>query len=192
VHNDSHGKLFLFSVCLLLFIVTAACAFAVTFIEKGSVWRYDDSGTDRGTGWRPLNYDDSSWNTGPAELGYGDGDESTTISYGGDPNNKYPCYYFRQKFNVSDTAAIENFKLGVNYDDGFVAYINNTEAARSSNMPAGAIGYDSLASPDHEGGSFESFSVDTTVLTAGQNILAIEVHQQSISSSDLSFDAELT
>ncbi|PIV54789.1 hypothetical protein COY52_13015 [Candidatus Desantisbacteria bacterium CG_4_10_14_0_8_um_filter_48_22] len=73
-----------------------------------------------------------------------------------------------------------------------MAYINNTEAARSSNMPAGAIGYDSLASPDHEGGSFESFSVDTTVLTAGQNILAIEVHQQSISSSDLSFDAELT
>jgi len=73
-------------------------------VSAGATWRYNDTGTDLGIRWRYASYDDSDWPYGPAELGYGDGDEATVIEYGPDQDNKHPCYYFRHSFNVSDTS----------------------------------------------------------------------------------------
>ena len=39
-------------------------------------------------------------------MGYGLNGEVTTISYGPDSGNKYPCYYFRHTFNVSVASQI--------------------------------------------------------------------------------------
>lgn len=179
--------------CLFFgFILLTSLSNAYTvIIPKNSIWSYNDSGVDLGTTWRELSYNDSSWKTGAAELGYGDGDETTVISYGPDPNNKYPTYYFRKKFNVADTTSIVTLKLRINYDDGFVAYINSVEVARSSNMGAGTVTYNTYASPDHEGGSFEIFYLNTSSLLVGENILAIEVHQCNATSSDVGFNLEL-
>ena len=47
--------------------------------------------------------------TGTAELGYGDGDEYTVVSFGPDPNNKYITTYFRHAFNVVDASACTKF-----------------------------------------------------------------------------------
>ena len=70
------------------------------FVETGSEWRYLDDGSDQGTAWRALGFDDNGWAQGPAELGYGDGDEATEIGYGGDPGNKFATSYFRHTFDV--------------------------------------------------------------------------------------------
>lgn len=70
-------------------------------VPAGATWKYNDTGTDLGTDWRNLSFDDFDWSSGPAELGYGDDDEATVINYGPDPKNKYPCYYFRHSFNIS-------------------------------------------------------------------------------------------
>src|ERR1019366_8094022 len=52
-------------------------------------WKYLASGSDQGTAWRNSDFDDSSWSSGAAQLGYGDGDEQTVVSYGADAGSKY-------------------------------------------------------------------------------------------------------
>ena len=53
-----------------------------TFVARGATWKYLDNGTNQGTAWRATSFNDSTWASGPAELGYGDGDEATMVSYG--------------------------------------------------------------------------------------------------------------
>lgn len=63
------------------------------FIAAGSVWKYLDDGSDQGTAWFGTSFDDSGWASGNAELGYGDGDEVTTVSFGSDPNDKHETLF---------------------------------------------------------------------------------------------------
>ena len=60
-----------------------------TLIPTGATWRYLDDGSDQGSAWADPTFDDSAWAAGPAELGYGDGDEATVVSFGGDAGNKF-------------------------------------------------------------------------------------------------------
>ncbi len=162
-------------------------------VRESTLWRYEDSGMDLGTEWTALDYDDSSWAFGQAELGYGDGDENTTLSFGGDPDDKHITYYFRKTFTVAAPSALDALNLRLLRDDGAVVYLNGEEVARS-NMPAGAIDFQTTASSAVAGGSesaFEAFEVPTSALQAGENILAVEIHQANPSSSDISFNLSL-
>lgn len=162
-------------------------------VAARSVWRYLDNGSNQGTAWRASAFDDTTWRSGHAQLGYGDGDEATVVGFGPDPNARYITTYFRQSFTVADPAAVPGLRLGLLRDDGAVVYLNGTEVARS-NMPAGTI---SAATPASTtvGGTDESryypFTVDPRLLVSGRNTLAVEVHQVNASSSDLSFDLQL-
>src|SRR5206468_4980294 len=89
----------------------------VTFIPTGSVWKYLDNGTNQGTAWRATAFDDSSWKSGAAQLGYGDGDETTVVGYGGNANNKYVTTYFRKSFSVSSPSSITALNLRILRDD---------------------------------------------------------------------------
>ncbi len=162
-------------------------------VAAGSVWAYDDTGANRMTGWRALGFDDSSWKTGPAQFGYGDGDEATVVSFGPSRNAKYITTYFRKKFTAPDPSLFGSLTIRLLVDDGAVIYVNGTEALRR-NMPAGTITSSTTAvvslSPPEES-TFFDFSVAASLLVAGDNVLAVEVHQQGEKSSDLSFDLEL-
>ncbi len=160
-------------------------------VPQGSAWKYNDTGSDLGAAWRATGYDDSAWASGPAELGYGDGGEETAISYGPDPKNKRPCYYFRQSFDVADPSVHASLLVSFLRDDGCVVYLNGTEVARS-NMPLGQITYGTWASSDSEGNAWHQVPVSADLLVAGKNIVAAEVHQVNATSSDVSFDLELT
>ncbi|MEO1524919.1 MAG: lamin tail domain-containing protein [Planctomycetota bacterium] len=162
-----------------------------TVITAGSAWRYEDTGTDLGTTWRDLSYDDSGWASGNAELGYGDGDEATVVSFGGDSSNKQRTTYFRHPFNL-DASGVQGVSLRVKRDDGVVVYLNGTEIARS-NMPAGVISYSTPASgvASDDGNQWHEFTVPANLLQSGNNVLAAEIHQVSATSSDISFDAQL-
>ncbi len=160
-----------------------------TIIEKGSVWSYLDDGSDAGTVWRGLDYDDSAWKSGPAELGYSNA-PVTIVSFGNDPANKYITTYFRHRFNLDNPNIFTNLVLGLKRDDGAVVYINGEEVLRS-NMPQGNINYLTLASSAVGGideSAFFIYNISPRFLVAGTNIIAVEVHQNSPSSSDLSFD----
>src|SRR5512134_667490 len=73
---------------------------ASTLIPAGAVWKFLDNGTDQGTAWQGITFDDSGWNSGPAQLGYGDGDEATVISSGPAPFSRYVTTYFRHRFEL--------------------------------------------------------------------------------------------
>ncbi|MBN1422345.1 MAG: DNRLRE domain-containing protein [Planctomycetes bacterium] len=161
-----------------------------TLVPPGSVWKYDDTGTDLGTGWREILCDDTGWPAGPAELGYGDGDEATVLS--SSPVN--PCYYFRLSFEAPDPAAFASLTLRLICDDGAVVYLNGVEILRT-NLPEGEIAYSTWASSavgDPEESTWSAFdALDVGPLGAGTNILAVEVHQSGSTSTDVSLDLEL-
>jgi len=165
-------------------------------ITAGSSWRYLDNGTDPGATWTSGPFNDATWKTGDAELGYGDGDEVTVIAIGGpgsNANNRAITSYFRRSFNVANAAAVTDVTLRLKRDDGAVVYVNGVEVVRS-NMPSGPITTSTLASSVVAGAdesTFYEFTVPASVLVTGTNVIAVEVHQVSASSSDVSFDLSL-
>lgn len=163
-------------------------------IVEGSGWKYLDNGSNQGTAWRANGFNDSGWASGNAELGYGDGDEVTTVSYGADDSNKYITTYFRKSFTVSDVSLFTGLSLTLKRDDGAVVYINGVEVVRS-NMTTGTIGYTTLAESAIGGdgeSTFLQFDIPTSVLQNGSNTVAVEIHQAMLTSSDISFDLTLT
>ncbi len=162
-------------------------------LPAGSVWRYHDLGANLGTSWRQPGFDDSSWASGPAQLGYGDGDESTVVGYGGNAGSKFITTYFRSTFQVADPNAFLSAWVRLLRDDGAVVYVNGTEVFRS-NMPGGALNHQTLASQAIAGaeeGAFFEWPFAPGLLRVGTNVVAVEVHQVNATSSDISFDLEL-
>ena len=163
-------------------------------VSLGSEWKFHDSGEDLGTAWQSPSFDDSNWSAGSAELGYGDGDEVTTVSFGNNSNDKHITTYFRKSFIYEGNASIPlQGVIRLRRDDGAVVYLNGEEMFRS-NMPGGAIGFNTLAS-DGVGGNAESelntVALQLTLL-GGENVIAVEIHQRSATSSDISFDLSLS
>ena len=137
-------------------------------IAAGSGWRYNDSGANLGTAWRMRAYNDASWLSGTAQLGYGDGDESTIISYGSDPANRRITYYFRSSFAITDPSEIASLAVRFIRDDGCVIYVNGIEVARS-NMPSGAVTYTTRASVAI-GGADESAWLEAPIDPCGTGV----------------------
>jgi hypothetical protein len=186
-------KLSVLVVSILSTLLTIDIAADQVLIPSGSVWRYNDTGTNLGTAWRAGTYNDAGWATGPAQLGYGDGDESTVISYGTSTTNKRITYYFRRQFTVTNPASFTTLNLRYVRDDGAVIYLNGTEVVRS-NLPAGTIGYTTLATTaigNEDESAWQLAPLDPSLLVAGANTIAVEIHQQSVTSTDVSFDLEL-
>ena len=187
------------AVCSFNSDYTSAIAFTTfaagtdTFIAANASWKYLDNGSNQGTAWRNYSYDDSAWATGTAEFGYGDGDETTVVSYGSNPEQTHLSTYFRKSFTVINPAAYNALTLGVVYDDGVVVYLNGTEVYRN-NMPAGNINYNTPAIVSVSGSAesaWTNIDLNPSLFTTGTNILTAEVHQISYDSSDLSFNARI-
>lgn len=162
-------------------------------VPSGSVWSYLDDGSDAGTAWRNLGFDASSWATGPAQLGYGDGDESTVVSFGPNPSAKYITTYFRRRFELPDPSAYRAFRVELVRDDGAAVYLNGVEIQRT-NLPPGNLDSTTLAVDpvnDASESGFYTVDVPAALFLAGTNVLAVEVHQNSATSSDVSFDLRI-
>ncbi len=163
-----------------------------TLIPAGAVWKYLDNGSSQGSGWKEPGFNDSTWASGVAELGYGDGDETTTVSFGPSTSAKYITTYFRRAFVVDDPSVITNLIVGVLRDDGAAVYLNGVEIFRD-NLPEGLLSYTTPATDAIEDdNTFYSALVDPALLVEGTNVIAVEIHQESGTSSDISFNLRLT
>jgi len=174
----------------LLFFSTALFS-QTTFFSSGTTWKYLDDGSDQGIAWYGVGFDDSSWGSGASELGYGD-TQVTTVGYGPDSNNKYPTTYFRKTFNVADHTLFNNLAMEAIRDDGMVVYLNGVEVWKD-NMAA-TFDYSTYATAT-VGGSGETTWITKSIcsnLVTGNNVIAVEIHQRSATSSDISFDFKLT
>ncbi len=163
------------------------------FAGADDEWRFLDEGTDPGSLWTMIAFDDSTWGVGSGHFGYGDNDEDTTVDFGPDSNNKYITTHFRRTFFVANPSEFTELRLDLLRDDGAVAYLNGVSIGRT-NLPAGPIDITTTAlvavSGDQEDSLYDH-DVDPSLLAAGMNVLAVEIHQVSATSSDISFAASL-
>ncbi|HEY0552145.1 MAG TPA: hypothetical protein VGF13_21270, partial [Verrucomicrobiae bacterium] len=175
----------------LLFAALSASA-QTSLIATGSVWKYRDNGSDQGTVWIATNFNDNSWASGPAQLGYGDGDEATTNSFGGVTTDKYITTYYRRAFTLANHSIFTNLLVRLLRDDGAIVYLNGMEVFRS-NMPNGPVNYrtTALAAAGDDGKDFQKKLIDAGLLRDGTNFVAVEIHQNTNTSTDISFDLEL-
>lgn len=183
-------------------VAAPASAGELRLIAPHAAWSYLDDGSDADTGWRGPAFDDASWAMGEAQLGYGDGDEITlvrcrvgwpeaTACPGGGTADRIVATYFRRRFEVEDPARLDALTLRLVADDGAVVYLNGLEVVRQ-NLPAGEILYDTLASgAGGEDNAFTDHALAPGELVAGTNVIAVEIHQHSPASSDVSFNLEL-
>jgi hypothetical protein len=192
------GGLVRTSAPLHILVTTAPGQSLLTLIPAGSVWRYRKNGEYPGPKWTQLGYkepNDRSWLGGPAQLGYGDGDEATVFDFGRDfdldRGDRPITAYFRHPFAAS--AALSSLTLRVLRDDGVAVHLNNAEVFRN-NLPAGPINSNTLAVTaiaSRFENAWLTANLSPSVLVSGANIAAAEVHQVTASSPDLSFDLEL-
>ncbi len=158
-------------------------------------WRYEQSGVDLGTAWRGTTYNDSAWPQGRGLLAQEDNSTLTpltnTILSLTDPGgNRIPTHYFRtQFFLTNDLASV--ILIASNYvDDGAVFYLNGVEAFRI-NMAAGLVSYNTLAPGTITEGVFTTSNLPSALLLPGDNVLAVELHEVNLSSSDTVFGMEV-
>ena len=160
------------------------------YIDSGDDWKYLDDGSNQGTAWRAAGFSDNGWDSGPSQLGYGDNDEATEVEFGGNSNNKHATTYFRKTFTVSDPSVFEDFTLNFTYDDAAVVYLNGVEVARE-NIGANPA-FDDFANGNGPENGRASRVLLPGDFVAGNNTFAVEIHQTSPTSSDISFDLDLT
>ncbi len=156
-------------------------------------WKYLVTGADQSTQWRARNFDDSAWPSGVAELGYGD-TQTTLLGYGPDANNKYITTYFRHHFTVANPALYYGLTIRAVLDDGAVIYLNGEEVARR-NLPLTDVNYQTLALDNLTAATeqtFWVFQIPASALVAGDNVIAVELHQFAANNADISFDLGLT
>ncbi len=184
-------------ILLLLLIFQLSNAQNQTFINfgngqtiLGSTWKYLDNGSDQGTLWRTTSFDDSSWATGSSELGYGETDQNTTVSFGSNSSNKYITTYFRKTINTPNLSLFTGFIMNVKRDDGIVVYINGVQAY-INNLTVNPS-YTTLATlASDDGNSTLTAVLPTSLFVNGNNVIAVEIHQNTVTSSDVTFDMEL-
>ena len=168
----------------------------VTLVQRGAAsnWSFLDNGVDQGTAWREVDFDATSWDSGPAPLGYSDPDINQVIDFGPDENQKYPTYYFRHTFEATDIDEFVSVTGSIRRDDGAAIYLNGEEIFRT-NLPENEdILYETRAVDVQSGAEedqFHEFTVDLDDLAEGTNLLAVEVHQHPGNSSDIIFDLDL-
>ncbi len=155
-------------------------------VNGHGIWKYQIGSNSLDDNWRDLEFDDSGWLSGPGGIGFGDNDDGTTI-----PQSQ--SVMMRSEFFISDSTQVHEAFLFMDYDDGFIAYLNGVEIARA-NMNFNNPPWNVFATYAHEavmyqGMSPDSFHVDRETLfsaiRSGKNILSVQTHNVEANSSDL-------
>ena len=160
-----------------------------SLVKAEEDWRYSLGSSSISDDWNTNNFNDQSWLVGQGGFGYGDNDDNTIIA------SNTISVYLRKTFDIQDINDISHLTLHADYDDGFVAYLNGTEIMRSNNFNTFFPSFNTITNNNHEavlysGGIPEyklfSFEDISDLLVQGNNLLAIQVHNSSYTSSDLS------
>lgn len=174
-------------------VTEAPAAGPVTLVDADQRWQWRHEGTAPAANWNQPGFDATSWSSGTGEFGFGDSDETTLIPAGSTPRPL--SAQFRTSFQVSDPGALESVTLDLVRDDGAVVFLNGQEVARSNMPSTGAIAWDTAASTGISTRTEETrhhqLTIPSSALVAGENTLAIGVHQSDRWSGDLSMRATL-
>ena len=155
-------------------------------INFGSNWYYLPGSEQIATDWNLIEFDPVDWSSGPTPIGFGDDDDMTTID---------PVFsiFMRKTFEVLDIDNVIYGLLHMDYDDGFVVYINGVEVLRENlGEPNTEVSYDQFADTNVEANIYrgikpQKFFIEDIKdhLIEGQNVLALQVHNASENLNDL-------
>lgn len=180
---------------IVVFQIKAQSDHWETVVYDNSTWNYIIPTAATPTNWISPSFNTTGWNTGTGGFGFGDSDDNTAL-----PNGTISVYQ-RITFNVVDVSLLTKAILNMDYDDGFVAYLNGIEIARNGLTGTGQPAYNQLASISHEavlysGGYPDQFVFTQTqvqsAIVNGPNVLCIETHNQTAGSSDFTSRAFLS
>jgi len=178
-------------ILFLLLISVSDSLGAQAALNLNSSYRYlkGSSAGNLPAAWITDSYDDSGWSQGYAPFRYGDGTGGTELT---DMLNSYSTLYLRTHFNAFSPDRIKDIVLTVNYDDGFVIWING-EMVLNANAPA-TLTAASLATANHESGVPVTYRLDSSKvhLVEGENTLCIQGLNVGLTSSDFYFDISLS
>jgi len=160
-------------------------------VAEGSNWKYLADGSNQGIAWRNAGFADGSWSGGLAQFGYGDGDEQTVVSFGGNANNKFVTTYFRKGFTATNVNRIAGLTLKLVVADGALVYLNGTLLAGVNLTNDAPYIATATNMPTALRDTWQSFAVNPRWLNEGTNTIAAEVHLGSVTATNLSFDLQL-
>jgi len=157
-------------------------------VVESDNWNYIIPLANSNDSWMLPGFTLLGWSSGPGGIGYSDGDDATVIS-------NTNVVYIRKTFEVNDPDDWGYLSLAIDYDDGYIAYLNGVEISRSSTM-TGVIGnIGDFANNNHEATMYSGGAPEQLVwaesefsdwLVQGENVLAIKAFNVNATSSDLS------
>ena len=192
-------RIILFFGPALIALPTSLHADPVTYIAPGSTWLYLPGLAEASTpapDWREVDFDDDTWTASDAPFGYGDPPLGTDLAALQPPmRSNYLSLFLRKTFDVGDAGRVDSLEVDVNYDDGFILWINGVELIRP-NMPGNVgdpVAYDDTANRAFKSNVFVNFPLPdpSSYLVDGRNVVAVMVFNNQINSSDLKLDMEL-
>ncbi len=185
----------IFLLILIINISIEAFCDWQTVIDPNSTWEYFLGNSEPDTNWYKPDFNAENWLQSTGGFGYGDNDDHTTISH-------VNSLYIRTDFTIANKEIIKSIILSADYDDGFIAYLNGIEIARSYNLKNSGdkIAFNYSNFEDHEASIYrgekpEQYSLDIKLLKLlinGENTLSIQVQNVSKTSSDMSSNFFLT
>jgi hypothetical protein len=169
--------------------ITEQAAFDISLITPDHPWRFDQTGNDLGATWRRSDFDDQNWDRGkgihkagkellPTEI-------QTELELG------ITTYYFRAQFDYDVLIAPRSAALHFIADDGAIIYLNDQEIARVRMPETGPVHFLTQALENTDSDWEGPFPFDTSLIRAGTNVVAIEVHQSNPESTDVAFGLSL-
>ena len=152
---------------------------------KGDEWEFNDQGSLDDTDWKTA-ASVSGWSSGPQPIGYGKDDIATQATA------YHPTYYLRKTVTL-DEEPYDDDEFTMNYaaDDGWVVYVNGTEAARYL-MPEGPTSYETFATTYADGNPDRgSVTLPANLFHKGENIIAVDLHNNKMDSSDIYWNVDI-
>jgi len=156
-------------------------------IPEGATWRYAFDPLPQGRAWTEPGFDDASWLSGPAGFGFGEGNFRTPLA---GMRGKHAILCARRSFEIEQADRVTELGLWIDYDDAFVAYVNGQELARVGVGRSSGRNAQKIAerSEKKTGRQYVALKHAHRYLKDGTNVLAIEVHNASVDSSDFRLD----
>ena len=170
-------------------------------VNHGDMWSYRKGSSEPQSDWKSIADTslDGTWLTDVGGFGYGDGDDATVLN---DMLDGYNTVYIRRSFSIpAGVNPGRRVLLTMDWDDGFVAYLDGVEVRRSSNVAIANPLFNSqtVAGQNHEASAGAGGSPPTTydlgtageLLAPGDHVLAIHGLNSDLASSDFSLIANL-
>ena len=151
-----------------------------------------------GLRWTEVDFSlDAEWFAGTNAVGFdtsGDYDALINTNLQSQMQGQHKSVFLRSNFEHDPASGFDDLQLRMWFDDGFVAYINGVEVARSSTLPTGHA--PSEVSPrSNTANEVESFAIELSkfpnLLVDGTNVLAIHGVNRTVANSDFVNHAEL-